>query len=110
MLMLVFQSMCMHLTQVLLVGQCDVAATWCKEDDLPSSLLDEYNSKQQPHIELQSLNFSGQAAVTAVVSRQPDPSDEPDAKKVRIDRLNTATKGYIIIAYVLCAKQSCVIL
>ena len=87
MLMSVCQSMCMHLIQV---RQCDIAATWCKEDDLPSSLLDEYNSKQQPHRELQSLNFSGQAAV---VSRHPDQLDEPEAKKTRIDRLNTATEG-----------------
>ena len=91
MLMLVFQSMCMHLIQVLLVGQCDVAATWCKEDDLPSSLLDKYNSKQQPHRELQ---FSGQAAVTAVVSRQPDMN--PMQKN---DHLNTATKGYVLLMF-----------
>ena len=83
--------------QVLLVGQCDVAAMWCKEEDLPSSLLDEYNSKQQPHTELQSLNFSGQAAVTAVVSTHSDSSEGSQTKKLRTDRLNTATEGLIFM-------------
>lgn len=82
------------ITQVLLVGQCDVTATWCKEGDLPSSLLYEYNSKLQPRTELQSLNFSGQAAVTAIVTTHPDSSDVSQAKKPRTDRLNTATEGY----------------
>ena len=78
------------------MGQCDVAATWCKEEDLPSSILDEYNSKQQPHRELQSLNFSGQAAVTAVVATLSDSSDESLAKKPRTDCFDTATKGYVL--------------
>ena len=78
------------------MGQCDVAATWCKEEDLSSSLIDEYNSKQEPHRELQSLSFSGQAAVTAVVSTHPVSSDGPQSKKLRTDRLNTATEGYVL--------------
>ena len=71
------------------MGQCDVTATWCKEEDLPSSLLDEYNRKLQPHRELQSLNFSGQAAVVAT-------HPESQTKKLRTDRLHTATEGYLL--------------
>ena len=91
MLMLVFHSMCMHLIQVLLVGQWDVAATWCKEDNLPSSLLDEYNSKQQPHRKLQ---WSG--CCYSCCFKIIRPSDELDA---RIDRLNTATEGYVLLMF-----------
>lgn len=58
--------------------------------------MNNYNSKHQPHRELQSLNFSGQAAVTAVVATLSDSSDESLAMKPRTDCFDTATKGYVL--------------
>ena len=76
------------------MGQCDVQASWCAEQDLPSNLIEEYNQQMQPHTELLSVNYSGQAAVTAVVITGASSSAEPQAKKSRIGHLNSATEGY----------------
>ena len=48
----------------------------------------------QPHTELLSVNYSGQAAVTAVVITGASSSAEPQAKKSHIGHLNSATEGY----------------
>lgn len=78
------------------MGQCDVQATWCAEQDLPSNVIEEYNQEMQPHTELLSVNYSGQAAITAVVTTTAISCDKPQKKKLRTSHLNLATEGYTI--------------
>ena len=75
-----------------MVGQSDVATTWCAEQDIPSDIIDEFNQQTQPEMKLTSVNYSGQAAVTAVVTACR--SDGHQKKKPRITRFNPSTEGY----------------
>ena len=92
----------MCFSQVLLMGQENVQASWCKEKDLPCSLIEEYDHQVQPCTELHSVNFSGQAAVTAVVVAGVDCLKEPQAKRSRTDHFNSTTEGYKVYNPLMC--------
>ena len=79
--------------QILAVGQCDVKELWCAEKDIPSALIDEYNLGKQPFTEAITVNYSGQAATTAIVTTAPS-LKEPPAKKTCTQRFDSATTGY----------------
>ena len=78
------------------MGHDNVQASWCNEKDLPYSLTEEYNHQVQAYTELHSVNFSGQAAVTAVAVVGVDSCDEPQAKRSHTDHLNSVREGYIV--------------
>lgn len=78
-----------------IIGQSDVNASWCAEQDLPSNLIDEYNQQMQLQRELLSVNYSGQAEVTAVIVAKSSSSEEPQAKKYCAGSFNPATEGYM---------------
>lgn len=73
------------------MGQCDVSTYWCAEKDIQSHLIDEYNQGIQAEVEPVSVNYSGQVAVTAVITTAT--SDEPQAKKPHLTPFNPSTEG-----------------
>jgi len=46
--------------------ESDVSTYWCAEKDIQSHLIDEYNQGIQAEVELVSVDYSDQVAVTAV--------------------------------------------
>lgn len=83
------------------MGQGDVQATWCAAQDLPSNVIEEYNQEMQPHTELLSINYSGQATITAVVTTTASSCDKPQKKKLRTSHLDSATEGYNLMHNIL---------
>ena len=71
--------------------ESDISTYWCAEKDIQSHLIDEYNQGIQAEVELVSVDYSGQVAVTAVITTTT--SDEPQEKKSRIG---------IQLRYILC--------
>ena len=82
--------------QVVVMGQSDVQASWCSEQDVPENLILEFNQQVESNTELISVNYSGQRAFTAVVAPTPvsDLTPIPPAKKTCTHLITLATEGY----------------
>lgn len=82
--------------QVLVVGESDANTSWCAECDLPSSLKQEFDQHMHPERELLSVNYSGQAEVTAVITAKTSTCEvQPQAKKFRT-HFDPTTEGYVM--------------